>query len=161
MSRGRKPKASHLKVLPGGKSRPAAGPVPDAAQPRTKTPPAPKYLNAVARAEWKRVVGELCQRGKYMPLFQTPLATYCAAFSRWRKAEKELKKGLIVTSPKGYPIQSPWLAISNKAQDLMYRIAVETGLTVISQIRAQGAQYALALNDQPADRAAPGGWNDF
>jgi len=65
------------------------------------------------------------------------LELYCAAYQNWRDAqEKVIKLGSIVKSPKsGYPVQSPYFAISNKAHEQMMKIASEFGLTPSSRTR--------------------------
>ena len=125
----------------------------------------PKYLDRLGKTEWKRIIPLLNKQRRYSPLFQSELAKYCAAFSRWRKAEDRIKAdGEIIKSPKNYDMQSPWVAISNKAQDRMASIAAEFGLTLISQIRAQGAQLDLfdAIPEEPKPAAvAKSGWDDL
>jgi|TARA_Y100000034_G_scaffold132026_1_gene194068 P27 family predicted phage terminase small subunit len=164
MARGRKPKADHLKLVQGnpGKRTPATkgkGNAP--ALRKHKIPAPPQYLDAEAKREWNRAIVELVTRGKYCAMFRTELAKYCASFSRWRLAEKKLKGGLIIKSPKGYEIQSPWLAISNKAREQMDRLAVEFGFTPVSHIRVQGAQFELfsAAADEKTGTDDP--WDGF
>jgi len=45
--------------------------------------------------------------------------------------------GMIVKSPKGYPIQNPFLAIANKAQRTCMDILTEFGMTPSSRTRVQ------------------------
>ena len=78
----------------------------------------PEHLDEDARAKWARLT-EVIE----FPISEyDSLAAYCCACSRWAKAEEELKKtGPVVKSPSGFPIQNPWLSISNHAADEIRR----------------------------------------
>ncbi len=43
--------------------------------------------------------------------------------------------GLFVKTPNGFPVQSPWLAVSNKAQELCFKFLNEFGLSPASRSR--------------------------
>jgi P27 family predicted phage terminase small subunit len=73
------------------------------------------------------------------------LAAYCQAWARWVEAEENLVKyGVVIKAPSGFPIQSPYLAIANKAMDQMTRLLVEFGMSPSSRSRVT-----------PAERPAP------
>jgi P27 family predicted phage terminase small subunit len=64
------------------------------------------------------------------------LAAYCQAWGRWVEAEQQLRKyGPVIKSPSGFPIQSPYLTIANKAMEQMTRMLVEFGMTPSSRSR--------------------------
>lgn len=65
------------------------------------------------------------------------LAAYCQAYGRWVEAERNVQKyGTVMISPdKGWPIQSPYLAIANKALEQMHKYLVEFGMTPSSRSR--------------------------
>jgi len=83
-------------------------------------------------------------------LYRGPVAAYCVAWSRWVKAELAiLRTGEVVKAPSGFPIQNPWLAISNRAQMQMQSLAAEFGMSASSKSRITAskpvAQSALKL----------------
>ena len=66
------------------------------------------------------------------------LSIYAVNFVRWREAISKVREmGMIVKSPKGYPIQNPFLAIANKAQRTCMDILTEFGMTPSSRTRVQ------------------------
>jgi len=68
------------------------------------------------------------------------LAIYAVNFTRWREAIQRVREmGMIVKSPKNYPIQNPFLAIANKAQKTCLDILTEFGLTPSSRTRVQSS----------------------
>ena len=125
--RGRKPKP------PGTSSRrperPQGAPVP-------RLPICPPHLQGEARKEWTRVGRKLLAFGLVTEVDRSALAIYCQAWARWVEAEQQLAKfGVVLKSPNGYPMQSPYLAIANKAMDQMAKILVEFGMSPSSRSR--------------------------
>ena len=69
------------------------------------------------------------------------LALYCQAWARWVEAEANLVRyGTVIKSQSGFPIQSPYLAIANKAMAQMARILVEFGMSPSSRTRVSIAR---------------------
>lgn len=132
--RGRRSKPTRIKVLTGNPGKrplnvnePQVDPVP---------PDCPPELNAAAQAEWHRLVAELGPFRILTALDRSALAAYCGAFAVWAEATKALHQhGLMVKSPTGYPIQSPYLSIANRQAEIMMRIASEFGFTPASRSR--------------------------
>ena len=133
--RGRKPKPTALKLLDGnpGKRRindrepsPPAG-----------IPEAPGWFDDEARAEWFRISKILDDMGVLSLADHAALETYCTIYSRWVKAEAQVRKyGTIVKSPdKGFPMTSPYLTVANQALEALRKLAVEFGLTPSSRSR--------------------------
>jgi P27 family predicted phage terminase small subunit len=121
MVRGRKPKP------PGMSTR-----RPDRLEqgPPAKLPPCPPHLAGEARKEWYRMGRRLLSYGLMSELDRGGLAIYCQAWARWVEAEGQLAKfGTVVVPPSGFPVQSPYLAIANKAMEQMTRILVEFGMS--------------------------------
>jgi len=92
----------------------------------------------------------------------------CTTWGRYLEAENQIKamadqagggSGLFVKSPKGYPMQSPWLAVSNRAQEMYAKLCVEFGLTPSSRTRVPGATMEPAQL-RGAESAKPG-WGQF
>lgn len=140
MAAGRKPTPTNLKILYGN---PGKRPLPqNEPKPKPVAPKTPKHLNSVAKKEWKRVAAELEPLGLLTIIDMAALAAYCVAYSRWVEAEDMIRKhGMLVKSPNGYPMQSPYLAIANKALDQMKGFLTEFGMTPASRSR-------LSINDK-------------
>jgi P27 family predicted phage terminase small subunit len=80
------------------------------------------------------------------------LALYCSAFARWREAEAKLvTDGLIVTTNVktdkngdviggGNEVQSPYLAVANRAQETMIKLQEQFGMTPSSRMRVSIAK---------------------
>lgn len=139
--RGRKPKPTHLKELqgnPGKRPLNKNEPKPDCA-----TTDCPSIFEGETRLEWFRMVYLLTKSRILTELDVPALILYCNAHSRWLSAEKNLKKyGDVILSPdKSFPVQSPYLAIANKAQEQMVKIMVEFGMTPSSRSRVQIKPY--------------------
>ena len=132
-TKGRKPKADHLNLVQGAGGV-AALPnkdEPRAEDGRTEAPAnsnlaqimgkrPPVLTRKAAKDEYDRIVKALLRLSKWDPLFTTSIAIYANCYADWIEAEKELKKeGKVIISPKGYPIQSAWLAIRNRSQEMM------------------------------------------
>jgi P27 family predicted phage terminase small subunit len=64
------------------------------------------------------------------------LALFCQAWARWVEAEEALKRyGVMVKSPSGFPMQSPYLAVANKAMEQMRALLAEFGMSPSSRTR--------------------------
>ena len=142
--RGRKAKPTHLRALDGGadKRTPAAASEATTGNddPIVRIPKPPALLKGEALAEYKRITAELAKIGLITEIYRGPISAYCQVWARWVDAEKHLKgkakgDGMIVKTPNGYPIQSPWLAIANKALEQMRALATEFGMTPASLAR--------------------------
>lgn len=134
---GRKPKPTRLHLLhgnPGHRKRNRSEP-----QPNICVPTPPTHVRGEALKEWKRIAPELEKLGLISKIDRAALAAYCVAYARWCEAEKELKKGLIVVSPNGYPIPSPYVSIANRALKQIREFATEFGMTPSSRSRVQAS----------------------
>jgi len=145
--RGRKPKPTVLKLLDGNPGmRPLNDREPKAAQ---GVPAMPDGLDEEAQAEWNRIVPELKEMGVLSRADRAALTGYCTAWSRWQKAEAQVKKfGEIVKSPdKGFPMKSPYLTIADQALETMRKFLVEFGLTPSSRSRIRLPASGEALDE--------------
>jgi P27 family predicted phage terminase small subunit len=123
-------------------------------KPESIVPPVPPHLSDEAKVEWGRVANELYELGLLTRIDRASLAGYCQAYADWVEAEDQIRRyGKVVKSPSkktvrhgrdgskieetsgGYPIQSPFLAIRNKALELMHKFAIEFGMTPSSRSR--------------------------
>lgn len=139
--KGRPPKPTALKVIEGNKGK---RPLPtNEVQPDIKIPRCPRHLSADAKREWKRITVELEKLGLISEIDSAAMALYCQAYGRWIEAERkmdDLRKrgggdGLIVKSPKGYPIQNPYLAIANRAMEQVYQFLQQFGMSPSARSR--------------------------
>lgn len=128
---GRKAKPSALHALEGTRNRRKnVEPQPDG------IPTCPGHLDAKAKTEWKRVSKELLAVGLLTSVDRAALAAYCACWSRWVAAELKIQQtDTVVVSPKGYPIQNPYVGIANRSLELMAKFLTEFGLTPASRTR--------------------------
>ncbi len=158
--RGRKPIPTELKLLTGN---PGHRPLnPREPKPANSMPTCPAHLSPTAKAEWKRLAGEMHRLGIVSQLDRAALAAYCQAYGRWAEAEKKLKETpTLIKLPSGYIQPSPWLGIANKQLELMHKFMGELGLSPFSRSRVSAFPTALGpapwegwdLNEpDPADR---------
>ncbi|MEC9367514.1 MAG: phage terminase small subunit P27 family [Pseudomonadota bacterium] len=132
--RGRKPKPTRLKTLAGNPGKRKLNH--DEPKPPPAVPDCPPELGPAAQKEWGRLVGDLSRLGLLTNLDRTALATYCNAYALWSEAIEQIGKfGSVIKSPKGYPIQNPYLAIANRQAEIMMRIAAEFGFTPAARSR--------------------------
>lgn len=158
---GPPPKPTHLKLVtgnPGKRALPKAEP-----KPEKGIPSVPAHLSDEAKVEWGRVANSLNNLGVLTMIDRAVLAAYCQAYADWVEAEEQLRRyGKVVKSPikttkrtkqgtgdrveetsGGFPMQSPFLPIRNRALELMHKFAVEFGMTPASRSRivvTDGAQ---------------------
>jgi len=125
--RGRKPKPEGLSTR--RPRRREGGPV-------AKLPPCPAHLQGEARKEWFRIGHQLVSYGLMTEVDKAALAAYCQAWARWVEAEEQVGKfGTVIKSPNGFPVQSPYLPIANRAMEQMMRLLVEFGMSPSSRSR--------------------------
>ena len=133
---GRPPKPTALKILdgnPGHKPLPKNEPKPDIPD---EIPKPPEHLDKVAVKEWLRLSKELYDLGMLTNIDTTALAGYCSCYSAWLDAQANIQEhGVLMKSPTGFPMQSPYLAISNRAMVEMRKWLVEFGMTPSSRAR--------------------------
>ncbi len=96
----------------------------------------PENLSDDARKHWDHVVEQLVLAGIMTNLDNQALALYCEAYARWSTANAKIAKhGMVIKAPSGYPVQSPYLSISNKAFEQMKAMLSEFGMTPSSRSR--------------------------
>ena len=139
--KGAKPKATVFKLVTGNPGRRPLNA--REATPKVVIPDPPAMLDELALAEWHRVTPLLAEVGLITRLDRAVVAGYCMAFSRWMECERMLKTtGLIVKSPNGYPMYSPYLAASNKALDQVRQMSEQIGLSGSSRSRIKAGDTA-------------------
>ena len=131
MQPGRKPLPTHLKVMRGtlrkdrlNRNEPQVAPA---------FPACPRHLGQEAKREWRRVSKELRAMGLLTKVDRAALAMYCDARGRWVEALR--RYGVMVKSPSGFPMQSPYLAVANKAMEQMRLLLGEFGMSPSARTR--------------------------
>jgi P27 family predicted phage terminase small subunit len=131
---GPTPKPTALKKLlgnPGHRPLNSAEP-----KPAPKLPACPPYLVGVAAEAYAAFAQQLQDAGIGTAVDGTVLAVIAVAYARWREAEEKIaEKGLIMLSPNGYPVQSPYVSIANKAMAQLHKLCAEFGMTPASRSR--------------------------
>jgi len=161
--RGTKPKSTRTKRLEGnpGKRKlndrepelPGLGDAFD-------RPPRELAGDRLACAEWRALVPLLRKARQVTSADRQSLIALCQQWSRYLKAERELRRrgrnrGLVIKTPNGYPVLSPWLAVTNKALAHCAKLWAELGLTPSSRSRVYaevppGGDDFSEFDDAPA-----------
>lgn len=101
-------------------------------------PTAPSFLSDEARKEWRRMGKHLLGMGLVTEIDKAMLAAYCSAWGRLVDAEAKLAAtGSVIKAPSGFIVQSPYLAIVNKAIEQLTKIAPEFGMSPSSRTRVK------------------------
>jgi|SRR5579859_5170352 len=133
---GRKPTAAIFKIVTGNPGRHPINV--EEFQPAVEIPPMPSHLKKSREAthEWKRITAELARYGLISAVDRAALVFYCVNWARHCEAEDYIAKaeaaggsGLFIKTPNGYPVQSPWLAVSNKSMELCRTFLAEFGMS--------------------------------
>jgi len=106
----------------------------------TKAPPAPTYLAAHAKAEWKRIFPQLIARRILTRADLAGVEAYCSAVGICRQIEEQRAGGLI--DPKLFGV---W----NRAAQTARQLASEYGLTPTSRARIGSAAPEEPDADDP------------
>ena len=131
---GRRPKPTAIKKMMGN---PGKRPLNENEPQPTGVPKCPKmFLSPLARAEWRRVSKELATLGLLTNVDRAAMTIYCAAWARWVEAQENVKKfGEVIKTHNGNPIQNPYRAIANRAEETMLKAAAEFGMTPSARSR--------------------------
>jgi P27 family predicted phage terminase small subunit len=134
--RGAKPLPTNVKELHGTLRKHRT----NKHEPKSKPgiPGCPKELSPKANVEWKRMSKQLFKMGLLTTIDRAALSLYCEAYARWIDAIQQIQKhGVVLKSPNGFPIQSPYLAIANKAADQVRLLVAEFGMSPASRTRVK------------------------
>lgn len=133
--RGRKPKPTKLRIA-SGETRPCRinwhEPKPDPTAPKC-----PDWLDDEGREHWRKLVKVLADMRVLTVADGDALAAICNTTARMVRAEQKIREsgGEVVLSPKGFPMQNPWLSIYARCQDQLAKLLAEFGLTPSSRTR--------------------------
>lgn len=96
----------------------------------------PEELSKEAGKHWDKVCTQLQDAKIITNIDVTALAMYCESYATWFNANKMIQRhGPVVKNPSGFPVQSPYLLIANKAFDQMRAMLTEFGMTPSSRTR--------------------------
>lgn len=105
---------------------------------KNKPKPCPKWLNDVAKSEWRRVARIFAEEGKeFTDKDLRALEAYCTNYAKWKKCEQiiDAKGYSMEVGENGYEQQRPEVSIANKAQAELRAWAKELGLTPAARKR--------------------------
>jgi P27 family predicted phage terminase small subunit len=112
-----------------------------------ETVPPPAGLDAAAAKEWRRLAPLLVRAGLLTELDQDALMLLCDAASQARAAQIQLRRsGLVIKSPNGYPMPSPWLAIERRASATMRALLADFGMSPATRASVTAAAAPPAAN---------------
>ena len=101
-------------------------------------PPAPKWLPAHGKAEWKRIVPQLVADRKLAAHELQSVESYCLSVARIREAEEIIQsEGMTFMSDTG-PKRHPATAILKEHQEAARRLLIELGGTPASRGKNKG-----------------------
>lgn len=148
---GRRTKPTAIKQLagnPGKRALPKAEPRPEGGIQNC-----PKHLDAVARAEWKRLSPQLDKLGLLTQVDRAAFTAYCELYSNYREASRGLKKaGGLTFVVNGQIKKNPLVSMRNDALRLMHKFLSEFGLSPSSRAKV-ASQMA---RDNPSQPTLPG-----
>jgi len=151
---GNKAKPTNLRVLEGN---PGKRPLPkNEPKPRNSLLICPKYLqsDAIAYAEWNRIVPELYKLGLLTVADQTVMELYCSQYSIYRQALETLNAdGMITNNIRQGDKANPAVSIAREAAKIIKSVAVEFGLTPSSRSRIS---LPSDIADDPMERLLSG-----
>ena len=139
--KGRKPKPTALRLIEGNREHRTI----NAKEPKPKSsaPPCPEVLGPIARKHWDYLISELEQMGTLAHSDQGIITAAVAAYSRWYRAEEQLRKEEERTgeyaeteiTKAGNNIQNPLVGIANAALAAMAKYESELGLSPTARTR--------------------------
>lgn len=132
--RGRKPRATALKIAGGEQSSRINWQEP---KPVTGIPARPDYLNADGLAKWDEMVSLLSGLGILTTADGDALGTFCEAHQTYRSALADIHARGIVIEGKSGPVKNPSVQVSEKCREHMLRVLGEFGLTPSSRSRVK------------------------
>jgi P27 family predicted phage terminase small subunit len=124
-------------------------------------PSPPSNLNAIAKAEWKNMIRDLHQLGRFEKLDGLALSLYCETYAEWYTAGQELKKpgqSLMLRSKEGKALyRNPWADIQKAARKEMSAYLALFGLSPYDR-----ARIAAAGGEKPGNpRKEPNEFDGF
>lgn len=134
---GRPPKSLQEKILNGSRIRNDRD---DDAQVANAAvdlgmPPCPAWLKGKARKHWDTLGPKLVQAGLLSVVDSDVFLLHCDNMAAYEEVQEKLQdiNSWVATTPNKFEVQSAWLQIRNKLQELIIKTAREFGLTPASR----------------------------
>jgi len=116
-------------------------------KPSTDNIKMPSGLSPAAKKHWRIICKQLENIGLMTVLDVPALAMYCEVFARWMDANKNIAKyGAIIKSANGFPVQSPYMQVANKAFEQMRSMLIEFGMTPSSRTKVSATSEKKPKN---------------
>ncbi len=133
--RGRRPKPTAQKVIEGNPGKRAINKNEPQVPALTNADP-PPWLSDLAREAWQWYAPRLIGSKTLTETDLHNLEAFCAAYSRWRIAEDDIKThGITVFSPQGGIVKNPAVTVANEALKQMATFGACLGLDPASRSR--------------------------
>lgn len=133
MSGGPRPLPKNVRMLRGGKKN--ATTAKDEIDLPVSIPEPPSDLTEAELECYNYTAKRLANMRVLNDACRDALVLYSRAWCLAQHARGKMGLDIIVMSPKGYPIQNPWLAVARKEEDRCLKIMQEFGLTPSAQTR--------------------------
>lgn len=138
-TRGRKPTPTAIKELEGNPGKRKLND--KEPKPEKKAPSCPKWLEAEAKKEWRRLAKKMELMGVLTEVDMAAFAGYCQAYARWKGAEEFITQhGDMVRTPNGYLQQVPQVSIAQTNLKIMLKFCEQFGLTPSARSRMIGEE---------------------
>ncbi|MEQ7870736.1 phage terminase small subunit P27 family [Chromohalobacter salexigens] len=135
MTRGRKPKPSHLKAIQGNAGKRGINHDEPQAESLTEVPLPPEWLDPIGIEMWEKIAPWLVG-SKILTDSDIPnLEVYCAAYARWRQAEKDIAKNGITVMGMNSEVKNPACTVANESLKQMTTFGSALGLDPASRAR--------------------------
>lgn len=139
--RGRKPKATVLKMLRGNPGKRAINV--DEPQPGELSTACPGELtDDIARQEWTRTIVPAITIGHITASDRVFAIAHCDLWATWRSQVMDAAKHahVIAVGKSSYPTPNPARMMANKTLQLLAKVDAELGLTPVSRTRVKVAR---------------------
>lgn len=145
MTRGRKPKPTHLKVVEGN---PGKRPMPKKKRLVPEGFRVPSELSREAKKYWRQIVKD-APLGLLRACDGQALKRYVIALCIYNKAVADLEKSSsIIRSKNGTPIHNPHLGILNRQTEILLRLEGEFGFTPSARARLGFQDHDVTFDDE-------------
>ena len=95
---------------------------------------APKYLDKLAKEQWKLRVDQFASRDDIQPADWTNLELFCVNYSMYRKAMEDIaKRGFSIVNSQGTESRNPALSAKSEAEKIMIKMASLLGFDPVSR----------------------------
>jgi len=144
-----------LKVLRGNPGQRPILPDVTPAPPLDPEPPLELGTNAVARAEWYRVVPTLIECRQVTVTDRAVVIAYCLAWAQWRALDLQAaREPFVIERAAGSVMPNPLVGMAREALTQLVKLSTELGLTPASRAKVSASTAPAAL----ATSAPVGKW---